>query len=83
LLEEIYICTQHLKGMSYSDVLAMPTYERRFFLGQKTRELSKQQEDMEKAKEQQQSKGSKGSRSTRVSGEALKNKIKSGELPTS
>ena len=68
--------------MSYSDVLAMPTYERRFFLGQKTRELVKQEEQMEKSKEQQQSKNSKGSRTTRVSGEALKNKIKSGDLPT-
>jgi hypothetical protein len=81
LLEEIYICTQHLEGMSYSDVLAMPTYERRFFLGQKTRELSKQKEEIEKTKEQQKTKNSKGSRTTRVSGEALKNKIKSGELP--
>lgn len=68
--------------MSYSDVLAMPTYERRFFLGQKTREFEKKEEQMEKNKEQQQSKGSKGSRTTRVSGNALKNKIKSGELPT-
>lgn len=68
--------------MSYSDVLAMPTYERRFFLGQKTRELVKKEEQMEKNREQQQSKNSKGSRTTRVSGDALKNKIKSGELPT-
>ena len=68
--------------MTYSDVLAMPTYERRFFLGQKTRELAKREEQMEKNKEQQQSKSSKGSRTTRVSGEALKNKIKRGDLPT-
>ena len=68
--------------MTYSDVLAMPTYERRFFLGQKTRELVKKEEQMEKSNEQQQSKNSKGSRTTRVSGEALKNKIKSGDLPT-
>lgn len=68
--------------MNYSDVLAMPTYERRFFLGQKTRELVKKEEQMEKNREQQQSKNSKGSRTTRVSGDALKNKIKSGELPT-
>jgi hypothetical protein len=68
--------------MSYSDVLAMPTYERRFFLGQKTREYEKQEEQMEKSKEQQKSRTSKGSRTTRVSGDALKNKIKSGDLPT-
>ena len=68
--------------MSYSDVLAMPTYERRFFLGQKTREYEKQEEQMEKSKEQQKSRTSKGYRTTRVSGDALKNKIKSGDLPT-
>jgi hypothetical protein len=68
--------------MSYSDVLAMPTYERRFFLGQKTRDLVKQEEQMEKSKEQSQSRNSKGSRTTKVSGDALKNKIKSGDLPT-
>lgn len=68
--------------MTYSDVLAMPTYERRFFLGQKTRELVKKEEQMEKSNEQQKYKNSKGSRTTRVSGEALKNKIKSGDLPT-
>jgi len=31
LLEEIFICTKHL-GLSYSDILKMPTYERRFFI---------------------------------------------------
>jgi hypothetical protein len=80
-LEEIYICTQHIKGLSYSEVMAMPTYERRFFLGQKTREITRQEEQMEKAREQQTNKNSKGSRTTKVSGEALKNRIKSGELP--
>lgn len=80
-MEEIYICTQHIKGLSYSEVMAMPTYERRFFLGQKTREITRQEEQMEKAREQQTNKNSKGSRTTKVSGEALKNRIKSGELP--
>lgn len=59
----------------------MPTYERRFFLGQKTREITRHEEQMEKAREQQKSNNSKGSRTTKVSGEALKNKIKSGDLP--
>ena len=39
-------------------------------------------EHMEKMQEQQQTKSSKGSRSTRVSGEALKNKMRSGDIPT-
>ena len=80
MLEEIYICTQHLKGFTYSDVLALPTYERRYFLGLLTKDVREREEQAEKMKEQAQTKGGKGKRSTRVSGEALKNKIKSGEV---
>lgn len=68
--------------MTYQDVLMMPTYERRFFIGQLTRDVMQKNEHMEKMQEQQQTKGSKGSRSTRVSGEALKNKMRSGDIPT-
>jgi hypothetical protein len=35
LLEEIYLCTQHLDGFGYSDVLLLPVYERRFYLNLK------------------------------------------------
>lgn len=59
----------------------MPTYERRFFLGLLTKERRDREEQIEKMKEQAQNKSGKGSRTTRVSGEALKNKIKSGEIP--
>jgi len=31
LLEEVYTCIKFLK-LSYSDVMIMPTYERRFFI---------------------------------------------------
>jgi len=84
LLEEIYLCTQYLKGMTYNDVLSMPTYERRFFLGMLTKEAREKEEEAEKFREEAQNraKGSKGQRSTRITGESLKNKMKSGEIPT-
>jgi hypothetical protein len=34
-LLEIYLCTQHLDGFGYSDVLLLPVYERRFYLNLK------------------------------------------------
>lgn len=80
-MEEIYICTQHLKGMTYSDVLMMPVYERRFFLGLLTKD-AKQREERNEMNQKQPTKGGKGTRTTRVTGEALKNKIKRGEVPT-
>lgn len=81
-MNEIYICTQHLKGFTYSDVLAMPIYERRFFLGLLTKDAKEREERMETIKHDNKNKNSKGSRSTRVSGEALKSRIKRGEIPT-
>lgn len=70
--------------MSYNDILSMPTYERRFFLGMLTKEAREKQEEADKLKEEAQNraKGSKGQRSTRISGESLKNKMKTGEIPT-
>lgn len=58
----------------------LPTYERRFYLGQLTRDAINREEQAEKAREQAQSNNSKGTRQTRVSGEALKNKIRTGEI---
>ena len=59
----------------------MPTYERRFFIGQLIRDNAKQKEEAEKTKEQNQAGNGKGTRTTKVSGEALKAKMKSGEIP--
>lgn len=67
--------------MTYNDVLSMPTYERRFFLSLHTKNLMEKQEKIEELKEKSTTKGSKGERKTKVSGEALKNKIKNGDLP--
>lgn len=68
--------------MSYNDVLSMPTYERRFFLGLLNKEARDREERAEELRNKTQTKNSKGSRTTRVTGDALKNKIKSGDIPT-
>jgi hypothetical protein len=59
----------------------MPTYERRFFLGLLTQEHRRREEQIEEMQNKQQTKGGKGSRQTRVSGQALKNKMQSGQIP--
>jgi hypothetical protein len=81
LLEEIYICTQRLNNFTYSDVLAMPVQERRFYLGLFVKETQKKQEYLEETNQTNTNKNSKGSRTTRVSGDALKNRIMSGQIP--
>lgn len=70
---------RHLK-ISYSDILMMPTYERRFFL---TTFINENEKIKEKADEQAQSatSGGKGTRTTIVSGDQLKSKLRSGEIP--
>lgn len=60
----------------------MPTYERRYFLGLLNKEAREREEKVEEMKNKSQTKGTKGSRTTRVTGDALKNKIKSGDIPT-
>ena len=57
----------------------MPTAERRFYLGLLLQTKQKEQEAMEKSNST--ASGSKGTRKTKVSGEALKSKIKSGQIP--
>lgn len=71
-----------MKGVSYSDVLAMPTYERRYFLGLLTKQAREREEEYEERKNTKNS-ASKGKRTTTVSGDALKSRIKSGDIPTS
>lgn len=80
-MEEIYICTQNLKGFTHADVLVLPTYERRFYLGLLTRDVRLREEKVEEMKEQTQTTGGKGNRKTRVSGEALKTRMKNGDVP--
>ena len=58
----------------------MPTYERRFYLTTLMEENIKKQEQAEEAQSNAKN-GGKGTRTSTVSGEALKNQIKSGQLP--
>lgn len=57
----------------------MPTYERRFFL---TKFIEENERKKEQIEQQQQNVGnSKGKRTTTVSGEQLKSRLKSGQIP--
>lgn len=68
----------HLK-MGYNDVLNMPTNERRFHIGMLVKNKSDEQERMKER--QKNASGGKGTRKTTISGEALKSRIKSGDVP--
>lgn len=67
--------------MTYQDVLSTPTYERRFYLTTLVNEHTKKNEMMEEKMAEARSNNSSGSRTTRVGGEQLKAKLKSGEIP--
>ncbi len=71
---------RHL-DMSYSDIMSMPTYERRFFLTTFIEEKEKRKEKIETEKETQTKTNSKGTRTTKVGGDMLKARLKSGEIP--
>ena len=74
LLEEIYICTQHLEGFTYTDVLSLAVYERRFYLNLKTRDLMKKNK-------QSNEQPKNGSRQSKITGDNLKNRLSSGDIP--
>jgi len=65
--------------ITYSDVLIMPTAERRYYLGLLIQSKQKEQEAMDN--QTAKSSTSKGTRQSKVSGDALKSKLKSGEIP--
>ena len=69
---------RHLK-VPYSDVLMMPTYERRFFLTTFINENEKRKEQMEEQQNNATS-GGKGTRTSTISGDALKARMRSGEI---
>lgn len=68
---------QHLQ-VGYSDILMMPTNERRFYLGLL---LKSHHAKEDKQQEGGQISGGKGTRTQKIGGETLKNKIKSGQIP--
>jgi hypothetical protein len=59
--------------------MRMPTYERRFFLNTLREQNEKRKEAEEEAVEQM--KTGKNTRTTKIGGDALKTKIKNGEMP--
>ena len=59
----------------------LPVNERRFFIGMLTKEASEREERNEQLREKQTNSNARGSRSSRVSGNALKSKMKSGQIP--
>ena len=66
----MYFCVKHLR-IGYRDVMNMPTYERRFYL-----DCFKEEMDAVNDKSSRNSKSGKS-----ISGEQLKNSIKSGQIP--
>jgi hypothetical protein len=57
----------------------MPTAERRFHLGLLVKNRQEENDRVEQMKNSQST--GKGSKQTKISGDALKSKIKSGEIP--
>jgi hypothetical protein len=57
----------------------MPTYERRFFLSLLMKQNVERQEEVENAQKTQTN--TKGNRKTSISGDALKSRMKSGDIP--
>jgi hypothetical protein len=78
VLEEVFIVMQQLKT-SYIDVMTMAVYERRFFISMLLKQHEKQQEIYENQTEKNSN--TKGNRKTKISGDNLKSKMKSGEIP--
>ena len=70
---------KHLK-MSYSDVMSMPVYERRFFIEMFREEMETQKERMDEASKNRSS-GGKGTRSKTISGDALKTQMRNNKIP--
>lgn len=68
-----------MQNFTYDSVMNMPTNERRFYLARHHRRMSEQEE---KIKDKKQSVG-KGKRSTSISGDALKSRMKNGDIPLS
>jgi hypothetical protein len=80
LIEEIFYCVKHI-GFTYQDVLNMSVYERRQYLNLLLNENKAKEEAIEEEKEKYTNNNAKGSRTTKVSGDQLKAKLKSGEIP--
>ena len=61
------------------DTMSMPVYERRFFINMLLKQHEKQKEMYDN--QTANNSNAKGSRQSKISGDALKSKMKSGEIP--
>ncbi len=67
--------------MNYNDILSMPVYERRFFISLLVKDVQKREEEVALIKEQAHTTNGKNKRTSRVSGEALKTRMRNGDVP--
>lgn len=49
MLDEFYYLSKHV-NMSYSDLMGMPTFERKYFINKLSEEFIKREEQIEKAR---------------------------------
>ncbi len=75
MLEEVLVLVKQL-GFTYSDVMSMSVYERRFFIS-KYLKLTSNDDNSDNGKVTY----GKNSRKTIISGDALKMKLKNNEIP--
>jgi hypothetical protein len=68
-----------MQNFNYDSVMNMPTNERRFYLARHHRRISEQEERTQTKKQS----GGKGKRSSSISGDALKTKMRNGDIPLS
>lgn len=68
-----------MKNFTYSDVMSMPTAERRFYIGLELKKNERVQEQAENKPVTTQT--SKGTRQTKVSGKAIDSRMRKGDLP--
>ena len=64
--------------MGYNDVMMMPVYERRFFIDLLMKQREKSNEELNN---KVSNKNAKGSRQSKISGDALKTKMQTGQIP--
>jgi hypothetical protein len=74
ILDEIYICKTQI-GFGYTEVMKMPTYKRRYFLGLLNRKKERQSDNPPVSIQ-----NGKGSKTTILSGEALKTQMMEGKI---
>jgi hypothetical protein len=66
-----------MKNFTYDSVMNMPTNERRFYLARHYKRMSEQQDNLQTKKHN----GGKGKRSSSISGDALKTRMRNGDIP--